>query len=136
MEKSCTFNCGLTINSPSMADRNLQTILDDRTSIRKCAAPGIPCVRSKCMNEQMSGATERECTDEDLSDMFITPRIHTYNKQLKCCHTKYGYIFGDTTHSANITHLLVPLMNPFIPFFNFMGPVRGGSWSAIVTTWP
>ena len=91
MEKRWTFICGLTVNSPSMANSKWQTIPNYRTSIRKCAAPGISCVWSKCVNEQMSRETERECTaEEDLSDMFITLGIDTYNKQLKCFHTKYG----------------------------------------------
>ena len=64
MEKCCTFNCGLTLDSPSMADRKWQTIPDDRASIRKCAAPGISRVWSKGMNKQMSGETVRECTAE------------------------------------------------------------------------
>ena len=49
------------------------------------------------------------------------------------------------TFSTNFTRLLVPLTNPFIwclvhirtlIFFNFMGPVQNGSWSATVKTWP
>ena len=38
-----------------------------KASIRKCAVPGISGVRSKCINEQVSGETVRECTaEEDL----------------------------------------------------------------------
>ena len=90
MERRWTFHCGLILDNPSMADRKWQTILDDRASVRKCATPAFSFVGSRCVNEQMSGKTVRECTaEEDLQDVFIILGIHT-NKQLKCCHTKYG----------------------------------------------
>ena len=85
------------------------------------------------MNEQISGQTVRECTaEEDLSNTR-----NTHEKTIKMLlHKVWLNIWLQNTFSTNLIRLLVPLMNPFIPFFNVMGPVRGESWSAIVTTCP
>ncbi len=144
MEKRWTFICGLTINSPSMANSKWQTIPNDRTSIRKCAAPGICCVWSKCVNEQRDWEGVYSWR---RSVRYVYNTRNTYIQQaIKMFpHKIWLNVWLYNTFSTNLTRLLVPLVNPFIwcfvrirtpVFFNFIGPVRDESWSATVITWP
>ena len=77
--------------------------------------------------------------------MFYNTR-NTQEQTIKMLPLKIWLNFWPhNTFSTNVTCSLVPLMNPFIwcfvhirtsVFFNSMGPVQDGSWSATVTTWP
>ena len=97
-----------------------------------------------------------ECVDErrDCEGVYSSRRSVSYNYNTRNTHEQTNKLLPHKTwlnfwlhdtFSTNVTCLLVPLMNPFRRcfvfirtscLFNFMGPVRDGSWSAIVTTWP
>ena len=127
-----------------MANSKWQTIPNDRTSIRKCAAPGICCVWSKCVNEQRDWEGVYSWR---RSVRYVYNTRNTYIQQaIKMFpHKIWLNVWLYNTFSTNLTRLLVPLVNPFIwcfvrirtpVFFNFIGPVRDESWSATVITWP
>ena len=113
MEKRWTFICGLTVNSPSMANSKWQTIPNDRTSIRKCAAPGISCVWSKCVNEQRDWEGVYSWR---RSVRYLYNTRNTYIQQtIKMLpHKIWLNVWLYNTFSTNLTRLLVPLANPVI----------------------
>ena len=77
---------------------------------------------------------------------YVYNTRNTHEQTIKMLPHKIWWNFWlPNTFSTNLTCLLVSLMNSFIwcfvhirtpVFFNFMGPVQDGSWSAIVTTLP
>ena len=120
MEKRWVFNSSLKLNSLNMADRKLETIPDHRASIRRVFCPwNFLCLikMHKSVDEQ------RDCERVYIwrrSARYLCNAWNTYNHiQLKCCKTKYGYIFG-YAFSINWIHFLVTLMNPFIWCFVYI----------------
>ena len=146
MEMRWTFNSSLTLDSSSTADRKWQTILDDRASITKCTAPW----NFSCLIKMREWADEWRDGEGVYSwrrsVRYVYNTRNTQKQTIKMLQHKIWLNFWlHNTRSTNLTRLLVPLMNPFIwcfvhirtpVFFNSMGPVQDGSWSATVTTWP